>query len=235
MASRRRDSSISRYIVLGIITFVALAVVLVLVLSNRAPVEQVENPGPDLSIPRGITEDGLPFLGDQDAPVTMLIYEDLGCPNCQRFFEDVEPEVLENFVVTGDVRLVVYTISFVNQLSLPGAEAATCALDQDKFWEFRDLLFTNQNASSFERANFVAWAEQLGMDRGQFANCFDTAFHAQDIISRSQTAFEFGITATPTIEISGERNVGVPPYDSDDPALPGIKQILEEALSEVSE
>jgi len=187
--------------------------------------------GPDPSISRGLTEDGLPYLGNVDAPVTLRIYEDLGCHNCQDFFQNTEPSILENFVATGLVRIEIYTLAFVNSQSLPGAEAATCAQDQDKFWEYRDILFTNQGVNAFTRTNLVTWAEELELNRAEFASCYDQAVHQQEILRKSQLAFEVGVTGTPTTEVNGERHVGVLPYETQD--QPGMRQILETALQEV--
>jgi len=231
---RAQKNTSNNFLILGIVAVVAVAVVIGLALSSRSPTEAVQvNVGPDPSISRGLTEDGLPYLGNVDAPVTMRIYEDLGCHNCRDFFLDTEPSILENFVATGLVKIEIYTLAFVNSQSLPGAEAATCALDQDKFWEYRDVLFTNQGVVAFTRTNLVTWAKELGLNRAEFSNCFDQAVHQQEIIQQSQLAFEVGVTGTPTSEVNGVRHVGVLPYESQDEI--GMRQILETALQEVEE
>lgn len=226
----RKTDNLSRFLVIGITSFIALVVVAVLVYSNKprqtptgqlALLEELES---------GTTAEGLPYIGSSDAPVTMLIYEDLGCPNCKNFYENVEPRVLEDFVKDGEVRIAVYTLAFVNNQSLPGAEGAACALEQGYFWEYRDTLFNNQGVRRFNRENLIAFAEELGMDTGAFSECYDLGTHTQSIIQRSQTAYDFGITGTPTSEIAGVRYVGVVPYDRTDP--PGIRLILEAALGQ---
>ena len=232
MSKRTQKNTSRNYWILGIVAVVAIAVVVGLVLSSRSPTETAQvDFGPDPSISRGLTEDGLPYLGNADAPITMRVYEDLGCHNCRDFFRDTEPSILENFVATGLVKLEIYTLAFVNSQSLPGAEAATCALDQDKFWEYRDVLFTNQGVVAFTRTNLVTWAEELGLNRAEFASCFDQAVHQPEIIQKSQLAFDVGVTGTPTTEVNGVRYVGVLSYESQDQI--GIRQILETALQEV--
>ena len=217
--------------ILGVVALVALGVVAALIISSRPKSDPSQEFGPDPAIPRGITADGLPFLGNEEAPVTMRIYEDLGCHNCREFFQDTEPSILENFIETGKVKLEIYIVAFVNSESLPGAEAAACALDQDKYWEYRDVLFTNQNVVAFSRSNLVTWAEDLGLDRTQFASCYDRATHEQALLAQSQRAVGVGVTATPTTEINGERHVGVISFEAEGTEL-GMKQILEAAIAE---
>lgn len=213
---------------LGLIALVAVAVVVVLVISANAS-NNVDTSAyaPDSSIPRGMTEDGLPYIGNADAPVTMRIYEDLGCHNCRDFFRDTEPEIIDQYVATGKVKIEIFTLAFVNTSSLPGAEAATCAMDQDKYWEYRGLLFTKQGVEAFSRTNMVQWAEDLGLNVQTFSSCFDREVYRQAIMDRSSRALDVGITGTPTSEINGERHVGVFAFDGS----PGMKQFLDQALA----
>ncbi len=219
-------------LVIAIVSIVAVLAVAVIVLSNRpaAGIESGQTIPPDL--PRGITEAGHPYLGDQNAPVTLRIYEDLGCPNCRNFWREVEPEILENYVIPGQVRFEIYTLAFVNPQSLPGAEGVYCAQDQRMFWEFREVLFSNQGVQAFDRRNMTDWAEALGLDRSAFGSCFDLGVHQRRVVDQSQEAFEVGINATPTIEVNGVRHVGVVPFEADDSGGPGMRQILEEALAQ---
>ncbi|HNB52286.1 MAG TPA: thioredoxin domain-containing protein [Anaerolineales bacterium] len=234
MSKRKAKNPVSSYLVLGLIVVFAIAVVAVLVISGtpKADSRTGSEYGPDPSIPRGITTDGLPYLGNADAAVTMRIYEDLGCHNCRDFFRDTEPSILENYVATGKVKLEIYTLAFVNQSSLPAAEAAYCAQDQDKYWEYRDILFGNQGVVAFSRTNLVQWAEDLGMDTNAFASCFDQEIYRQQIMDTSQQALDVGVTGTPTSVINGERHVGVYAFDGAEGGSPGMKQFLDAALTE---
>ena len=221
----------SRNLLIGGGSLIAIILVALIVILNRPSSTDQEQLELLQSLPRGVTEEGLPFLGDEDAPVTMTIYEDLGCPNCRRFFLEVEPLVLTEYVATGKVKLVIYQLTFVNQNSQPGAEGAACAQDQGMYWEYRDVLFHTQGSRTFNRETLIDIAEELGLDRKQFSDCFDFATHAQEVLQRSNEAVEFGINSTPTSIINGQRHIGVIPFDRpDDPEQPGIKQILDEAL-----
>lgn len=227
---RRSQNPLQKYLGLGLIALLGLVGVGVVVFLSTRQASVAEVDGPDPAIPRGTTSDGLPSLGEADAPVVMRIYEDVGCPNCRNFFHEVEPAILETFVKTGQVRLEIYTLAFVNAQSLPGAEALACAAEQGKFWEYRALLFDQQGVQFFDRSSLVGWAEELGLARSAFASCFDQAKYQAEIIRRSQQAYDVGVTGTPTLEVNGTRHVGVIPFESS--GTPGMREILETALQE---
>ncbi|HUF37892.1 MAG TPA: thioredoxin domain-containing protein [Anaerolineales bacterium] len=228
---RQKTDQTSRLLVIGITTFVAIAVVAVLVISNRP-----SQTDPDLldlieTLPKGIdVTTGLPYIGEEDAPVTMLIYEDLGCPNCRTYNLNVEPLVLRDYVATGDVRIMIYTLAFVNQQSLPAAEGTLCALDQELFWEYRDVVFNNQGVRTYNRESLIAFAGEVGMDIDAFTRCYDFGAHTETILERSNRALDFGITGTPTTEINGARHVGVLPYEQEGEQV-GVKELIEAALA----
>jgi protein-disulfide isomerase len=232
--SRASKKPVNRTLILGGVTLVAILVVVGLVMGSASVGNDPQTmTGPDASIPRGVTDAGFPFLGNEDAPVTMRIYEDLGCHNCRDFFLNTEPFIIENFVINNKVKIEIYSIAFVNQLSLPGAEAVYCALDQNKFWEYREVLFVNQGVQPFTRQNLVKWAEDLGLNRSVFSNCFDLAVYEQKLVQQSQLAFDIGVNATPTTDINGKRHVGVIPYEGN--GEPGMRQFLDEAFANATE
>jgi len=86
-----------------------------------------------------------PFLGDENAPVTIVEYSDFECPFCTRFYEQTEDSLIQQYVDTGKVKFVYkdFPVPSSHPKSQIAAEAAQCAHDQDKFWEFHDLLFEN--------------------------------------------------------------------------------------------
>jgi protein-disulfide isomerase len=232
VSKRKANNPLNSYLVLGLIAVVAIAVVVILVVSSTPRADATSSEfGPDPAIPRGVTADGLPYLGDANAPITMRVYEDLGCHNCRDFFRDTEPSVLENYVATGQVKLEVFTLAFVNLQSLPAAEAVYCAQDQNKYWEFREVLFENQGVVAFSRTNLVEWAGDLSLDTAAFSSCFDQELYRERIITISQQAMDVGVTGTPTTVINGERHVGVFAFDGSE-GSPGIKQFLDAALAE---
>lgn len=212
----------------GIAIIAVLLVLAFIFVGQPRPLSRdIGDSGLDPSIPRGRTAEGLPYLGENDAPVTILEYEDFGCPNCQEFVLDVEPRLIEEYIRDGKVRLVSFPVAFVNVHSLPGAEAAVCAAEQERYWEYRHLLFANQGVLAFNRNNLIDIAREAELDLISFVNCFDQRRYRDLVIERTRSAQASGIAGTPTFEMGGERFEGLLKYDSPDPGNPGLVQIIE--------
>lgn len=236
MAARKSERSrvSSTTWVIGGIALVAVALVAVLIWATRPAAGQdpVSELGPEASLQRGQSGPAIHTLGSADAPVTMRIYEDLGCPSCKALWATSEEQVVEMFVQPGDVQLEIYTVAIVNAQSLPAAEGAACAAEQNGYWEYRDVLFNNQGVVAFSRENLIDFASQVGLDTDEFAECFDRARYKNQIMSQSQAAVSQGVEATPTIDISGTRVRGVVPFERPETGEPGLRQLLEQALME---
>src|SRR3990167_3005650 len=97
-------------------------------------------------LPKVSSEDFV--LGDQNAPVTIIEYGDYQCPFCGKFFKETEPTLRENYIKTGKVKFVYRDFAFLGQESLWAANAAQCAGEQGKFWEYHDYLYGNQNGEN---------------------------------------------------------------------------------------
>jgi len=150
-------------------------------------------------------------MGDADAPVTVEVWEDFQCPFCQRFTFQVEPDLVEQYVETGKVRLVFRNLPFLGDESHWAAVAASLAADQDKFWPFHDYLFANlqgENVGSYSLDRLLAIAEAAELDMDLFRsglsldNARERFSQIQDEARREATAI--GINATPTVTVNGE-------------------------------
>ncbi len=93
------------------------------------------------NIPRGTTEDGLPYLGNPDAPVVVEEFSDFTCPFCTRFHAEVFGELVERYVADGRAQVVFIPMPSGHTGSDEAARASMCALGEGKFWEMHDILF----------------------------------------------------------------------------------------------
>ncbi len=93
--------------------------------------------------------DNDPVKGSEDAPITIVEFSDFECPFCGRFFSQTLPLIEDNYIDTGKVKFVYrdFPLSFHPQAQ-PAAEAAECANEQGKFWDYHDKIFNNQGALS---------------------------------------------------------------------------------------
>lgn len=88
----------------------------------------------------------LPISGDQNAKVTLIEFSDYECPFCERHFTQTEPQLKSEYIDKGLVKFYYrdFPLSQIHPGAQKAAEAARCAGDQGKYWEYHDLLFQNQ-------------------------------------------------------------------------------------------
>ena len=155
---------------------------------------------------------GRPFSGPEDAPVTLVEFSDYQCPFCARHFQQTLPQLLSNY--DGKIKYVVFNfpISTIHPLAQKASEAAECAYDQGKFWEYHDLLFNNQQA--LDTASLKGYATTLGLNNDNFNNCLDSGEKTQQVLSDFQTGQNAGVRGTPTFFINGRQLVGAQPLAS---------------------
>jgi protein-disulfide isomerase len=153
--------------------------------------------------------------GDEDAPITMIMYSDFECPYCNRFY-DTMVEVMDNY--DGQVRWIYrhFPLSFHTNAQ-SAAEAAECAGVQGKFWEMADLL--SENYSSLGSDAYNTYASQLGLNTSEFATCMDEGTYESKVKTQAQGGITAGVTGTPgTFIISADGDAipvkGALPYDT---------------------
>jgi protein-disulfide isomerase len=97
---------------------------------------------------KNITNGDLPVLGNTNAPVTLIEFSDYQCPFCERFFNGAEAQIKKEYVDTGKVKVYFrdFPLTQIHPGAQKAAEAARCASDQGKYWEYHDLIFNNQSS-----------------------------------------------------------------------------------------
>jgi protein-disulfide isomerase len=149
-------------------------------------------------------------LGNPQAKVTLVMYEDFQCPFCGKFFTESEQTIRDTYVKNGNVQLVYRDFAFLGTFVSPyvaakdesvnAAESAECAGDQGKFWEYHDYLFTHQNGENkggFSVVNLKSFAKTLGLDTTTFNQCLDSGKYAQTVADSKTEASKDGVTGTP--------------------------------------
>jgi protein-disulfide isomerase len=147
---------------------------------------------------------GNPGLGSEGAPVTVIEFGDFTCGFCKRFNDTTLDALLQQY--EGRIRWVYRDMPILGQASRDAANAAECADDQGRFWEYHDLLFGDQ--ASFSREGFIAKATQLGMDVEAFTACYDSRIHDTEIEQDLIAGQNLGVGGTPTFFINGRPVVG---------------------------
>jgi protein-disulfide isomerase len=195
------------------------------VVQQPAESEAAAQPTEPPAVVDNVSVDDDPFMGPEDAPVTIVEFSDFQCPYCERAFTDVLPQVLDTY---GDqVRLVYrdFPLTQIHPQALPAAIAADCANDQGKFWEYHDLLFSNQSA--LDDASLKSYADQLGLDQTAFDECVSTQAPFEEIRNDYQDGVNYGVSGTPTFFINGVRVTGAQPFAV-------FQAIIDQALAEAN-
>ncbi len=158
--------------------------------------------------------------GGAKAPVTIVEFSDYQCPFCKRGEESIQ-KVFETY---GDkVRIVFrdYPLPFHPQ-ARPAAEAANCANEQGKFWEYNKKLFANQGSLSDD--NFKSWAKELGMDDAKFGECYAKKTHSAQIDKDIADGVAAGVNGTPAFFINGRSLSGAQPFDK-------FKEVIDDEIA----
>jgi len=183
-------------------------------------------PARDTSIPM----DGR-TLGNPDAPVTIIEYADFQCPACGTFATTVEHQLIEDYVKTGQARIVFHDFPFLDDRSDDkesddASEAAFCAQDQGQFWAYHDMLYYNQsgeNRGAFARERLIEMARNVeGIDVEQFTSCIDGDQFEENVQQLHQETIAAGVNSTPTFDVNGQRVSGT--------NYPALQQVIEAAL-----
>ena len=91
----------------------------------------------------GIPQRGL-RLGRADAPVRLVEFADLQCPYCDEYATQALPTLVTDYVRTGKLQMQFENLSFIGSGSVAAGRAAAAAAQQNKLWNFIDLLYLNQ-------------------------------------------------------------------------------------------
>lgn len=162
-------------------------------------------------------------MGEEGATVLVEVWEDFQCPACRNYSTDIEPLIAENYVATGHVRYVFRQFPFLDERvpssneSQQSANASMCAAEQERFWDYHDMLFANwngENRGAFSDKRLVAFAEALGLDMDRFNSCFQQNKYRDEIAKDKADGQELGVTGTPSVFVDGQQlNPGfVPSY-----------------------
>jgi protein-disulfide isomerase len=151
-------------------------------------------------------------MGDPKAPVRIDVFEDFQCPACQYYTENVEPQVATTYVATGQVYYVFRNYPFIDdnaatKESDQAASASMCAADQNRFWDYHDMLYANwkgENQGYFTDARLTAFADALNLDMKAFKACFKANTHKDQVATDMADGKKMGMSGTPSLFVNGK-------------------------------
>ena len=182
--------------------------------SPSEPSGQLQAPGEaSRSAAPALTLDDRPTRGSADAKVTIVEFSDFQCPFCLRHERDVEPILLDaGGPYAGKLRYVIKSFPLpIHPQARGAAEAAECAKNQGRYWEYHAVLFADQD--QLDPAALASHAKAVGLDQAAFDRCVSTHATAAVVDRDIQEGANLGVTGTPTFFINGIRMPGAQPLE----------------------
>lgn len=192
------------------------------------------DPNPSVpSVPTNVKvtiDDDDPILGDKNAKVSIVEFSDFQCPFCARVASGAITEFKNSdYFKDGKVNLIYkdFPLTSIHPFAQKAAEAAQCANDQDKFWEYHDTLFANQQALSV--TDLKKYAMDIGLNTDEFDSCLDDGKSAKEVGDDLTKATAAGGRGTPYFVVVNNNNGKTAPVSG---AVPFAQ--IEAAINAVS-
>ena len=179
------------------------------------------NAGSNDIIPTGVANvnaeeyvDDDPYLGNKNAPVTIVEFSDFQCPYCSRFRTQTFDQIKEQYIDTGKVRFVYrdFPLTSIHPMAQKSAEASECADEQGKFWEYHDNIFENQASLSID--NLKKWAKDLSLNENKFNSCLDSGKYADEVKKDMNNGASVGVRGTPYFMVGNTVLEGAYPFEA---------------------
>ena len=173
-----------------------------------------------------VSLDDDPVKGDPEASITIVEFSDFQCPFCSRWYDQTLSSLEENYIDTGKVKLVYrdLPLTSIHPNAMPAHIAAECANEQNKFWDYHNILFESQSewnrlSSTDLSAKLSEYATIVGIETKSFESCLTSQEMADEVDADSADARRLGATGTPTFFVGNEKDgftklVGAQPYSS---------------------
>lgn len=138
--------------------------------------------------------------GDANAPVVIVEFSDFQCPFCR----SVEPTLQALLVrYAGRVSLAYrdFPLREIHPQAQQAAEAARCAGEQGKFWEYHDRLYAG--GAQLDAGSLAGYARELGLNVQSFSSCLASGKFRQAVEEDVQAGNRAGVSGTPAFFING--------------------------------
>lgn len=159
---------------------------------------------------QALIENGSPMLGNPNAKITIVEWGDYQCTYCHLFHQNTKDQLIQEYVNTGKVNFVFRDFPLNGPDSVLAAEAAYCAGDQNKYWQYHDELYNNWGG---ERTGWVnqksldQFATNVGLDLNQFDQCVSDKKYESRVLENQKFGQEIGIDGTPSFVIFNNKTI----------------------------
>lgn len=155
----------------------------------------------DISFAQDIDTTGSPFIGKENAPVTLIVFSDFQCPYCSKVKPLLDGLLKKN---PGQLKIVFKHLPLqMHKQARPAALAAIAAHEQGKFWQMHDALFTLGRSLNTESINKAA--QNVGLDMDKFKRDLASAATQGKLKKDMIDAGKASVSGTPTLFINGRQ------------------------------
>ena len=157
-----------------------------------------------------LIENGSPFMGNPNAPITILEWGDYQCTFCYKFHQNTLDIINEDFIKTGKVKIIFKDFPLNGLDSKLAAEASYCAQDQEKYWKYHDELYKNwggERTGWITRESLDKFAETVDLDLKKFNKCLDDHKYENKVDLLYEFGKEIGIDATPSFLVFNDQKM----------------------------
>jgi protein-disulfide isomerase len=157
-----------------------------------------------------LIQNGSPIIGDPSAEITILEFGDYQCTFCYKFHQSTLNTIKQDFIETGKVKLVFKDFPLNGPDSVLAAEAAYCAQDQEKYWQYHDELYKNwggERTGWITRESLDKFATTVNLDLEKFNECLDDQKYSERVNQMYEFGKEIGIDATPSFLVFNNEKI----------------------------
>jgi len=171
------------------------------------PAPKIEQMGPAKITMDTFVSNGSPILGNPNAPITLVEFGDYQCHYCNVFFQNIEDEIIKEYVESGKVKIIFKDYNIIGPDSINSSHGAHCAGEQGLFWEYHDILYSNwtgENNGWASPSNLTTFADEINVNMDQWTECMNEKSHSKTIMESNNDAKALELTGTPAFFIINE-------------------------------
>jgi len=162
--------------------------------------------------PGELTIEDEPMLGNPDANITIVEFGDFQCPYCAQFSQQTYPQIVNNYIETGQVNMVWkdYPLTEIgHEWARPAAMANECVYREggdEAFFNVKEQVFTNQNQlnAGNVRSEIISYAEEENVSSEAIRSCMNSQNPGQAVDQDKSDGRSSGVTGTPTVFVNGQ-------------------------------
>ena len=167
-------------------------------------------------------------LGNPDAPITIVEFSDFGCRFCRTYNLFTFEELRREYIDSGQVYYVFKHLPVTSQQGGLAAEAAECAGEQGRFWEYHDALFREPERwdrdETTARQAFATIAGEQGLEVPALETCLSERRYQAKVEADLAEGHSLRLFGTPNFFINGRLLSGAQPFEV-------FSQVLDDQLA----